>query len=88
MGGPVAVAVPVLDTAVGVRVPTTRLGGAVQIMAAVHYGSRGGSDTVVTTRVTDWPADQHCIISQRESSLTCRHSPCISRSCSPLENKG
>jgi len=55
VGGSVTVTVPVLDTAVGVRVPTTRLAGTVQIMAAVHYGSRGWSDTVVTTRVTDWP---------------------------------
>ena len=57
MGGSVVLTVPVLDTAVGVRIPTTRLLGAVQIMAAVHYGTRGGSDTVVTTGITDGPAD-------------------------------
>jgi len=54
-------AVPVLDTAVGVRIPTTRLAGAVQIMAAVHYGSLGGSDTVVTTGIADWPLATVCV---------------------------
>jgi len=55
VGGSVVLTVPVLDTAVGVRIPTTRLFGTIQIMAAVYYGSRGGSDTVVTTGITDWP---------------------------------
>ena len=67
VGGAAPLAVPVLDTAVGVRIPTARLAGAVQIMAAVHYGSLGGSDTVVTTGIADWPADQVCIISHLSS---------------------
>ena len=72
MGGAVILTVPVLDTAVGVRIPTTRLLGAVQIMAAVHYGTRGGSDTVVTTGITDWPTDQGWVIpvTQRVLRLT------------------
>ena len=67
MGGAVTLAVPVLDTAVGVRIPTTGLGGTVQIVAAVNYGSLGGSDTVVTTGITDWPADQHYYLSSHQS---------------------
>ena len=67
VGGAVTLAVPVLDTAVGVRIPTTGLAGAVQIMATVHYGSLGWSDTVVTTGITDRPADQDCIISRHSS---------------------
>ena len=55
VGGPVPVAVPVLDTAVGVRIPTTRLAGAVQVVAAVNYWARGRSDAVVTAGITDWP---------------------------------
>jgi len=55
VGGAVSLAVPVLDTTVGVRIPTTGLAGAVQIVAAVHHGSLARSDTVVTTGVTDRP---------------------------------
>ena len=68
MGGAVALAVPVLDTAVGVRIPTTGLAGAVQIMAAVNDGTLGWSDTVVTTRVTDWPANQYYYLSSQSET--------------------
>jgi len=61
VGGAVTLAVPVLDTAVGVRIPTTGLAGAVQIMATVHYGSLGWSDTVVTTGITDRPLATVCV---------------------------
>lgn len=56
MCGPVSLAVPVLDTAVGVWVPAVRLAGAVQVVTAVYDLARCLGDTVLPTRSTDRPS--------------------------------
>ena len=85
MGGAVTLALPVLEAAVGVRVPTTRPAGAVQVVAAVqawHFdwvtpttvppGSCFCSEAALTTGITDWPADQHdCIIAHHSDRAHC-----------------
>ena len=72
MGGALTLTVPVLDTAVGVRIPTARLAGAVQVVAAVYGWWSCWSDAVDTAGITDWPEDQHHHSSLRQCSA---HSP-------------
>jgi len=55
VGGPVALAVPVLDTAVGVWVPAVRLAGAVEWVITVNNLAWSLGHTVLPTRSTDRP---------------------------------
>ena len=74
MGGALTLAVPVLDTAVGVRIPAARLAGAVQVVAAVYGWWSCWSDAVDTAGITDWPEDQHySIITHQSDSAQLTH---------------
>lgn len=71
MGGAVTLTVPVLQTAVGVRVPTIRLGGTVKRVVAVNNGPWGVCVAVLTTGTTHRPISAVCVLGVVTSVVCC-----------------